>query len=225
MTFAWICAALLAAAPASDPASDPAQPPDPALSYRELRDKAGRSPEEQVRLALWCETHNLPAERLHHLTLAVLADPRNAVARALMGLVARDGRWLRPEAVADRLKADPDRAATLAEYEARRQRAAYTADGQWALGVWADEQGLAEQARAHLTAVTRLDPSRDAAWKRLGFKSTTGGGRPRRNWLRRRRTPRRRNWPIRSGSRCWRSGRGCWSSPRSARRPRRRWPA
>ena len=172
MTLASICLGLSLIA--AMPASDPVAPPDPALSYRELREKAGRSPEDQVRLALWCEAHNLPAERLHHLTLAVLADPRNAIARSLMGLVARDGRWLRPEAVADKLKADPERSATLAEYEQKRQKAAYTAEAQWALGVWAEEHGLAEQAKAHLTTVTRLDPAREEAWKRLGYKKHDG---------------------------------------------------
>ena len=152
-----VCAAVLAADPTSAP------PPE---SYSEARARAGRSPDEQVRLALWCEAHGLAAERLHHLALAVLADPAHATARGLMGLVAYQGRWNRPEAVADRLKAD----ASLAEYEVRRQKAPYTADGQWALGVWADEQGLKDQARAHFTAVTRLDPARDNAWKRLGYR-------------------------------------------------------
>ena len=170
MTLAWICAGLIA----GTLASDPAPPPDPASSYRELREKAGRSPEEQVRLALWCEAHGLSAERLHHLTLAMLADPRNVAARGLMGLVARDGRWSRPEAVADRLKADQALVATRADYEDRRRKSAYTADAQWALGVWAEEHGLIEQSRAHLAAVTRLDPARDAAWKRLGFKKHDG---------------------------------------------------
>ena len=138
--------------------------------------QAGRSPEAQVRLALWCEAHGLTAERLHHLTLAVLADPKNAAARGLMGLVSHDGRWQRPEVVADRAKADP----ALAEYEAKRLKAAYTADAQWALGVWCDEHGLKEQAKAHLTAVIRLDPSREAAWKKLGYRRYDGRWRDRR---------------------------------------------
>ena len=166
MTLALICAGWIAWAPVADPAP----PPDLARSYQEARAQAGRSPEAQVRLALWCESHGLTAERLHHLTLAVLADPKNAAARGLMGLVSRDGRWQRPEAVADKAKAD----ATLSEYEAKRLKAAYTADAQWALGVWCDEHGLKEQAKAHLTAVIRLDPSRENAWKKLGYKKHEG---------------------------------------------------
>ena len=170
-TLAWICAGLIAGSPAAD-TSPPAS--RAAAAYQEARAKAGRSPEEQVRLALWCEAHGLTNERLHHLALAVLADPGNVAARGLMGLVARDGRWSSPESVASKLLADPARVATLAEYEARRQKAAYTADGQWALGTWADEHGLSEQARAHLTAVIRLDPAREAAWHRLGYTKHDG---------------------------------------------------
>jgi Pretoxin HINT domain len=170
MMLGWICAALIAGTPTSDPTS----PPDQSATYQEVRAKAGRSSEEQVKVALWCEAHGLTAERLHHLTLAILADPTNTTARGLMGLVSHEGRWRHPEAVADALRTDPDRAATLADYELKRQKAAYTADAQWALGLWAGEHGLPEQAKAHLTAVIRLDPSREAAWKKLGYKKHDG---------------------------------------------------
>ncbi len=151
-----------------------APPVDVTQTYQEAKAKAGRSPEEQVRLALWCEAHGLTAQRLHHLTLAILADPSNLTARGLMGQVLHEGRWLRPEVLADKLKADPEKAATLAEYQSRRLKAAYTAEAQYNLGVWCDEHGLKEQARAHLTAVTRLDPKRDNAWKKLGYKKHEG---------------------------------------------------
>ncbi len=149
-------------------------PVDVKQSYTEAKAKAGRSPDEQIKLALWCEAHGLTTQKLHHLTLAVLADPTNTMARGLMGLVAYNGRWLPPEVVAEKLKNDPDRAATLDEYETRRLKAAYTADAQWTLGLWADEHGLKEQAKAHFTAVIRLDPKRDIAWKKLGFKKHDG---------------------------------------------------
>ncbi|WP_435008480.1 polymorphic toxin-type HINT domain-containing protein [Tundrisphaera lichenicola] len=135
-------------------------------AYQEARAGAGRSSEDQVRLALWCEAHGLTRERLNHLAVAVLADPQNATARGLMGLVAYQGRFLRPEAVADRARMNP----ALAEYDERRMKAPYTAEGQWSMGVWAEDRGLKEQARAHFTAVTRLDPTRENAWRRLGFK-------------------------------------------------------
>jgi hypothetical protein len=127
-----------------------------------------------VRLALWCEAHGLTAERLHHLTLAVLADPKNAAARGLMGLVSHNGRWQRPEAVADKVKADADLAARLAEYNGRRAKAPDTAEAQWRLALWCEENGLKPEATAHLTAVVRLDPSHENAWKRLGCKKYGG---------------------------------------------------
>ncbi len=172
MSFALAVAGLLVGTGPVD--LGPGPPPDAREAYREARERAGRSPDEQVRLALWCEAHGLPAERLKHLALAVLADPTHPAARALLGLVARDGRWQRPEAVAEASRADAARVALLAEYDGKRLRAPYTADGQMALGLWADERGLKEQARAHLTAAVRLDPSREAAWKRLGYRKHEG---------------------------------------------------
>jgi Pretoxin HINT domain len=166
MTLGILCAGLIGTILVAD--SPP--PSDLKQSYEEAKAKVGRSPEEQVKLALWCESHGLTTQKLHHLTLAILADPKNVAARGLMGLVAYNGRWLRPEVVADKAKADP----ILTEYEDKRLKAAYTADAQFALGVWADEHGLKEQAKAHLTAVTRLDPKRELAWKKLGYKKHEG---------------------------------------------------
>lgn len=170
MILAIVCASLLG----TIPPTDTPQSVDLKQSYDEARAKAGKTPDEQVKLALWCEAHGLTTQRLHHLTLAVLADPKNAMARGLMGMVAYNGRWLRPEAVAEKTKADADRVANLAEYEARRLRAPYKADAQYELGVWADEHGLKEQAKAHLTAVIRLDPKRDGVWRKLGYKKHDG---------------------------------------------------
>jgi hypothetical protein len=142
--------------------------------YEKLRAQSGRTPDDQVKLALWCEARGLPAERVKHLALAVLADPTHATARALLGLVAFEGKWKSPEAIAEAVTSDRARSALLSEYDAKRMKAPYTADGQWSLGLWCDERGLRDQAKAHLTAVVRLDPTRDAAWKRLGFKKHDG---------------------------------------------------
>src|SRR5258708_35005265 len=76
-------------------------------SYQAAKAKAGRDPDANVRLALWCEAHGLEPERLKHLSLAALTDPTYAPARALMGLVSESGRWGRPESIAERAKADP----------------------------------------------------------------------------------------------------------------------
>jgi hypothetical protein len=139
-------------------------------AYEAAKAKAGRDPQAHIRLALWCERHGLPAERLKHLALAVLTDPQNATARGLMGLVEYGGKWSKPDEVNARVKTDADLSAKLAEYNARRERMANTADGHWNLAMWCEEAGLRPEARAHLTEVTRLEPGREAAWKRLGFK-------------------------------------------------------
>jgi hypothetical protein len=119
-------------------------------AYRAANEKAGRDPDAQVRLALWCEAHGLDAERLKNLSLAALADPTHATARALLGMVAEDGRWGRPETIADRAKADPKRLALRAEYESRRSKAEPTADDQWALARWCDEVGLNAETTSRL---------------------------------------------------------------------------
>lgn len=162
--------ALLTASP-----EEAAAPPTAATSvYQEAKARAGRNPDAQVKLALWCEAHGLTTERMIHLARAVLADPSHAAARALMGMVAYQGRWEKPEAVAGRVQADAKLTAALAEYNDRRARARNTADSQWDLALWCEDHDLKPEAAAHLTAVTRLDPKREAAWKRLGYKKHDG---------------------------------------------------
>src|SRR5262249_47243304 len=85
-------------------------------AYETLRAQAGRDPDAQVRLALWCEQHGLQAERMRHLGLAALADPDHAIARALQGLIKDGDRWRRPEQVAERVRSDAALAGALAEY-------------------------------------------------------------------------------------------------------------
>ena len=160
--------ALLGAGP---PAEETPPGPGPDLArYEALKASAGRDPAAQVSLALWCEAHGLSAERARHLAVAVLADPRNAAARGLLGLVEYGGRWQRPDAVAAKVKADEALTARLAEYNARRDRMGDSADAHWKLAVWCESAGLDAEARAHFSTVTRLDPTREAAWKHLGFK-------------------------------------------------------
>ena len=143
-------------------------------AYEAARAALGRGSDAQVKLALWCEAHGLTAERVKHLALAVLSDPKNATARGLLGMVDFDGRWESPEKVSDRVKTDEARTARLAEYNARRDALPNTAEAHWKLAQWCAENGLEAEARAHLVTVTRLDPSRDAAWKRLGLKKVGG---------------------------------------------------
>ena len=64
----------------------------------------------------------LGAERMRHLAMAVLSDPRNAGARGLLGLVDSNGRWETPERAQERIKADAARSAKVADYEQRRAK-------------------------------------------------------------------------------------------------------
>ena len=173
VTLVVVCCGLLSALPAESdrPAPDLAAYE---AAYKDARAKVGRDADAHVRLALWCEAHGLPAERLKHLAIAALIEPGHATARGLMGLVAHAGGWKRPEAVADRLKADAALAATLEQYKARRDRAPVKADDQWKLALWCEQNGLEAEAKAHLTIVTRLDPNHAAARKRLGYKKQGG---------------------------------------------------
>jgi Pretoxin HINT domain len=176
----WLGVSLLAAADgtgtgtAADrkPAA-PAAAPD-LKAYQAARDALGRGSDAHVKLALWCEAHGLSAERVKHLALAVLTDPKNAAARGLMGLVDYHGRWESPEIVSDQVKADEALTAKLAAYNTRRAALAGTAEDHWKLAQWCEVNGLDAEARAHYVTVTRLDPSREAAWKRLGLKKVGG---------------------------------------------------
>jgi hypothetical protein len=143
----------------------------PALeTYRAALAETGKNADAHVRLALWCETQGLTAERLKHLSLAVLYDPSHALARGLMGLVAYHGKWGRPEIIGQQIQNDPAHQAIVKEYLDRRARALDTAEAQMKLAAWCDEKGLKEQSLAHYSAVTRINPSRDSAWKHLGYK-------------------------------------------------------
>jgi Pretoxin HINT domain/HEAT repeats len=164
-----ICCALFGSAQAGDEQA-PAITPAELAVYQAAQGKAGRDPDAHVRLALWCESHGLNAERLKHLSLAVLYNPSHALARGLMGLVAYQGNWDRPDVVGQRIQDDPARQSIVKEYLDRRARTAETAEAQTKLAEWCKEKGLKEQAIAHYTAVTRIAPTRDAAWKHLGYK-------------------------------------------------------
>jgi tetratricopeptide (TPR) repeat protein len=153
----------------------PAATPTDLTDYQAARSKAGHNPDAHVRLALWCEAHGLTAERIKHLSLAVLYDPSHALARGLMGLVAYQGNWDRPDVIGQQIQNDPAHQAIVKEYLDRRAHAADTADAQMKLAAWCEEKGLKDQAIAHYTAVTRIDPAHDSAWKHLGFKKQGHG--------------------------------------------------
>jgi hypothetical protein len=49
-----------------------------------------------------------------------------------------------------------------------------TADEQGKLALWCEAHGLKVEARAHLSAVIRYDPTREAVWRRLGYQKHQG---------------------------------------------------
>ena len=163
-----LCCALL---PADEPARNDGKPTQSDLAaYQEVTARTGRDAGSQVKLALWCEAHGLSAERIKHLTLAALTDPANLAARGLLGLVSYQGKWQRPEEVSRQAHDDPARQAILKEYLDRRAHIADKPDDHWKLALWCGQNGLKEQSTVHLRRVIQLDPRRDAAWRRLGFK-------------------------------------------------------
>jgi hypothetical protein len=170
-------------------------------SYEAAKQVVGRDAVAHVRLALWCEAHDLSAERTKHLALAVLRDPANAMARGLMGLVSFGGQWKRPESVAEKVKADEALSARLAEYNRRRARTPETADAQWELGLWCEQNGLDAEALAHFTAVTRLDRRARPPGSGSAVRRWAAAGSPRRRWPPRRTRPRRRKRRTSTGSR------------------------
>jgi hypothetical protein len=165
-----ISAAMIVAEPLA------ARPPGGAerAAYSALNSQVGNSPDANVRLAFWCETHGLMSERLAHLTRALQTDPDNRPARALLGMVRYDGQWQHPDEIAQRARSDESLQRTLAEYNARREMTPETAAGHWLLATWCESQGLQAEAIAHFTTVTRLDPSRADAWARLGCRKVGG---------------------------------------------------
>ncbi len=165
-----VCLGLVAA---DDQAISAKDSPDLA-AYEAAKKDAGHDSKAHVRLALWCESHDLGSERLKHLAMAVLYDPSNALARGLMGLVAYQGKWERPDQVSRQAQDDPKRKALMREYFQRRAKTLDRAEDQWKLALWCEQNGLKDQAIAQYHTVLRRDPTRETVWKRLGFKKVSG---------------------------------------------------
>ncbi len=138
--------------------------------YESARAMAGENADAHARLALWCEAHGLSAERVKQLATAVKYDPTYPLARGLMGLVAYQGKWARPEVIGEQIQNDSVQQDVIREYLDRRVKADSTPAAQKALAEWCEQKGLKEQALAHFNNVIRLDPTREDVWRHLGYK-------------------------------------------------------
>jgi hypothetical protein len=58
----------------------------------------------------------------------------------------------------------------VSEYNILKAKTPMTAAARWKLALWCEEHGLKDLAYVHLGEVISLDPARDAAWRKLGFK-------------------------------------------------------
>jgi hypothetical protein len=67
-----------------------------------------------------------------------------------------------------------DLATALAEYNALRAKTPHNLAGESKLAMWCDEHGLKAEAYAHYAQVVRMDPRREIAWRKLGFKKYGG---------------------------------------------------
>jgi hypothetical protein len=155
----------------ASPGDGPATSNDIRAEYDTLNKQARRDADARVRLALWCERHGMLAERSEQLALAVFADPKNTLARALLGQVRYGDRWVKADHMVDQ---SADHAAILAEYKEKRAKTEFDAGSQAMLAEWCERHGLTAEARAHWKTVVRIDPSRDAVWRKLGYKKHQG---------------------------------------------------
>lgn len=140
--------------------------------YEQRKQAAKLDPASQVELALWCEHHGLTTERNRHLSLAALRDPNNARVRSLLGQVPDGDGWKRVDEAAaeDKRVGDP----ILEEYRSRRDRIKDTDADHEKLADWCAQNGLVDEADAHLRAALRIDPKRTSVWKKLGYKRLGG---------------------------------------------------
>jgi hypothetical protein len=163
-----VCSSLLAAFSADSPADDNSS------RYAAFAAHVGRDASAHLRLASWCDAHGLPAERRKHLLIALEIAPDHAAARGLLGQMADKGRWRTPEEIIADVNGNAELTANLGRYHARRDRIPDTAEAHWQLAKWCEENGLEPEAKVHLAAVVRLNPSREDAWKKLGYRKLKG---------------------------------------------------
>ncbi len=149
-------------------------PPDELEFYESAREAAGSDPDAHVRLALWCEARDLRGLRARHLRTALELKPDHPVARGLLGQMDDEGEWRSAAEAIERARSQADRVEALARYDTRREQISDTAMAHWRLAEWCEQAGLKGESEAHLHAVVLLDPTREEAWKKLGYRKQGG---------------------------------------------------
>lgn len=64
--------------------------------------------------------------------------------------------------------------AALSRYEALKDKVANTAAAHWKMAQWCEQNGLKPESYFHYSRVIELDPKRELAWQKLGFKKHDG---------------------------------------------------
>ena len=71
---------------------------------------------------------------------------------------------------AAKAKADEGSAEALAKYNELKAKTPRSAAAQSKLAAWCEEHGLKAESYVHYAEVVRLDPRREAAWRKLGYR-------------------------------------------------------
>lgn len=149
--------------PSSDKAYETAKAPGSRLSAN-----------VDVARAIAAERQGDAKARARGLAKALLVDPDHIQARGLSGFIRYRGEWVKPDRIVERIERSSELQSLYREYELRRAKTKNTADEQWKIAIWCEEHGLTEEANAHFLVVGNLDPSRTAAWNKLGYKKYQG---------------------------------------------------
>lgn len=86
----------------------PAVDPNVWKQYLERRAAVRESAQEHFELSAWCAGHQLQPQRRAHLTRVLQLEPDHAAARAQLGFVHVDDRWVHAEESADAARRDAE---------------------------------------------------------------------------------------------------------------------
>jgi hypothetical protein len=129
-----------------------------------------RAASEAVQKALQCEIDGADQNRDYLLQSALEQVPDFPPALWLTGHVRHQNRWVKFDEFPDLLAGDR----RLGEYGRRRAKTPHTVEGQLALARWCSKHKLADQGRAHLTAVLDVNPNHAEARSLLGYRQVDG---------------------------------------------------